>query len=80
MQRLIETSPWGEDAATIEQQILSQNKFHSSIQRSQEVERARDELVRTVELTVTRAQSSPWTGHIVHIDPTDRLCLYSGPK
>uniref|UniRef100_A0A4W5MGE2 Desmoplakin n=1 Tax=Hucho hucho TaxID=62062 RepID=A0A4W5MGE2_9TELE len=36
MQRLIETSPWGEDAATIEQQILSQNKFHSSIQRSQE--------------------------------------------
>uniref|UniRef100_A0A673ZMG6 Desmoplakin n=1 Tax=Salmo trutta TaxID=8032 RepID=A0A673ZMG6_SALTR len=44
MQRLIETSPWGEDAATIEQQILSQNKFHSSIQRSQEVERARDEL------------------------------------
>uniref|UniRef100_A0A673ZKB0 Desmoplakin n=1 Tax=Salmo trutta TaxID=8032 RepID=A0A673ZKB0_SALTR len=51
MQRLIETSPWGEDAATIEQQILSQNKFHSSIQRSQEVERARDELVRTVELT-----------------------------
>uniref|UniRef100_A0A673ZMQ7 Desmoplakin n=1 Tax=Salmo trutta TaxID=8032 RepID=A0A673ZMQ7_SALTR len=62
--RLIETSPWGEDAATIEQQILSQNKFHSSIQRSQEVERARDELVRTVELTVTRAQSSPWTGQI----------------
>uniref|UniRef100_A0A8C8JVR4 Desmoplakin a n=1 Tax=Oncorhynchus tshawytscha TaxID=74940 RepID=A0A8C8JVR4_ONCTS len=44
MQRLIETSPWGEDAAAIEQQILNQNKFHSSIQRSQEVERARDEL------------------------------------
>ncbi|XP_038819796.1 desmoplakin-like [Salvelinus namaycush] len=44
--RLIETSPWGEDAATIEQQILSQNKFHSSIQRSQEVERARDELAQ----------------------------------
>uniref|UniRef100_A0A8C8JZS0 Desmoplakin a n=1 Tax=Oncorhynchus tshawytscha TaxID=74940 RepID=A0A8C8JZS0_ONCTS len=46
MQRLIETSPWGEDAAAIEQQILNQNKFHSSIQRSQEVERARDELAQ----------------------------------
>uniref|UniRef100_A0A8C7SL30 Desmoplakin a n=1 Tax=Oncorhynchus mykiss TaxID=8022 RepID=A0A8C7SL30_ONCMY len=46
MQRLIETSPWGEDAAAIEQLILNQNKFHSSIQRSQEVERARDELAQ----------------------------------
>uniref|UniRef100_A0A8C7I7B0 Desmoplakin n=1 Tax=Oncorhynchus kisutch TaxID=8019 RepID=A0A8C7I7B0_ONCKI len=46
MQRLIETSPWGEDAAAIEQQILNQNKFHSSIQRSQEVECARDELAQ----------------------------------
>ncbi|XP_055722660.1 desmoplakin-A isoform X2 [Salvelinus fontinalis] len=44
--RLIETSPWGEDAATIEQQILSQNKFHSSIQRSHEVDLARDELAQ----------------------------------
>ncbi|KAM9458315.1 desmoplakin-A-like isoform 2-T2 [Salvelinus alpinus] len=44
--RLIETSPWGEDAATIEQQILSQNKFHSSIQRSHEVDHARDELAQ----------------------------------
>ncbi|XP_020318191.1 desmoplakin-like isoform X2 [Oncorhynchus kisutch] len=44
--RLIETSPWGEDAAAIEQQILNQNKFHSSIQRSQEVECARDELAQ----------------------------------
>ncbi|XP_035644185.1 desmoplakin-like isoform X3 [Oncorhynchus keta] len=44
--RLIETSPWGEDAAATEQQILNQNKFHSSIQRSQEVERARDELTQ----------------------------------
>uniref|UniRef100_A0A8C7SK76 Desmoplakin a n=1 Tax=Oncorhynchus mykiss TaxID=8022 RepID=A0A8C7SK76_ONCMY len=44
--RLIETSPWGEDAAAIEQLILNQNKFHSSIQRSQEVERARDELAQ----------------------------------
>ncbi|XP_013995691.1 desmoplakin isoform X2 [Salmo salar] len=44
--RLIETSPWGDDAATIEQQILSQNKFHSSIQRSHEVDHARDELAQ----------------------------------
>uniref|UniRef100_A0A8C7NF30 Desmoplakin a n=1 Tax=Oncorhynchus mykiss TaxID=8022 RepID=A0A8C7NF30_ONCMY len=28
---------WGDDAATIEQQILSQNKLHSSIQRSHEL-------------------------------------------
>uniref|UniRef100_A0A4W5L1N1 Desmoplakin n=1 Tax=Hucho hucho TaxID=62062 RepID=A0A4W5L1N1_9TELE len=46
LQRLIETSPWGEDAATIEQQILSQNKFHSSIQRSHEVDRARDDMAQ----------------------------------
>ncbi|XP_056246796.1 desmoplakin-A isoform X3 [Seriola aureovittata] len=42
--RMIETAPWGDDSATIENQILSHNKTHSSIQRSQEVERARDEL------------------------------------
>ncbi|XP_017579264.1 desmoplakin isoform X3 [Pygocentrus nattereri] len=42
--RLIETSPWGDDTATIEQQLISHNKFHSSIQRSMEVERAREEL------------------------------------
>uniref|UniRef100_A0A8C8KA13 Desmoplakin a n=1 Tax=Oncorhynchus tshawytscha TaxID=74940 RepID=A0A8C8KA13_ONCTS len=46
LQRLIETSPWGDDAATIEQQILSQNKLHSSIQRSHEVDHARDELAQ----------------------------------
>uniref|UniRef100_A0A8C7I0Q7 Desmoplakin n=1 Tax=Oncorhynchus kisutch TaxID=8019 RepID=A0A8C7I0Q7_ONCKI len=54
-------SPWGDDAATIEQQILSQNKLHSSIQRSHEVDHARDELVRTIELTITGA---PWSGNI----------------
>ncbi|MBN3315832.1 DESP protein, partial [Atractosteus spatula] len=42
--RLIETSPWGDDSAAIEQQIYNQKKFHSSIQRSAEVDRARDEL------------------------------------
>ncbi|KAG7331686.1 hypothetical protein KOW79_005655 [Hemibagrus wyckioides] len=42
--RLIETSPWGEDPAVIEQQIMNHNRFHNSIQRSVEVERAQAEL------------------------------------
>ncbi|XP_071346602.1 desmoplakin-A isoform X3 [Trachinotus anak] len=42
--RMIETAPWGDDSATIENQILSHSKTHGSIQRSQEVDRARDEL------------------------------------
>ncbi|XP_037131652.1 desmoplakin-like isoform X2 [Syngnathus acus] len=42
--RMIQTAPWGDDSATIENQIMSHNKFHSTIQRSQEVDRARDEL------------------------------------
>uniref|UniRef100_A0AAX7UP48 Desmoplakin a n=1 Tax=Astatotilapia calliptera TaxID=8154 RepID=A0AAX7UP48_ASTCA len=41
---MVETAPWGDDSAAIEKQILSHNSFHSSIQRSSEVERARDEL------------------------------------
>ncbi len=47
---MIETAPWGDDSATIEKQILSHNKTHSSLQRSQEVERARDELVSDLSL------------------------------
>ncbi|KAM9349719.1 desmoplakin-A isoform 2-T2 [Symphorus nematophorus] len=42
--RMIETAPFGDDSAAIEKQILSHNKTHSSLQRSQEVDRARDEL------------------------------------
>ncbi|XP_073346698.1 desmoplakin-A isoform X2 [Pagrus major] len=42
--RMIETAPWGDDSATIEKQIMSHNRTHSSLQRSQEVDRARDEL------------------------------------
>ncbi|XP_060900761.1 desmoplakin-A isoform X2 [Labrus mixtus] len=42
--RMIETSPFGDDAEAIDKQIMSHNKTHSSIQRSQEVDRARDEL------------------------------------
>uniref|UniRef100_A0A3B3ZBJ4 Uncharacterized protein n=1 Tax=Periophthalmus magnuspinnatus TaxID=409849 RepID=A0A3B3ZBJ4_9GOBI len=46
VQRLIETAPWGDDPTTIDQQLISHQKFHSSIQRSPEVERARDELIK----------------------------------
>lgn len=45
LQRLIETASWGEDPAAIEQQLVSHQRFHTSIQRSAEVDRARDELV-----------------------------------
>ncbi|XP_048863258.1 desmoplakin-like isoform X1 [Brienomyrus brachyistius] len=44
--RLVETSSWGDDPSAIEQQIFNQNKFHSSIQRSPEMERAREELLQ----------------------------------
>ncbi len=47
LQRLIETAPFSDDTDAISQQILNHNKFQSSIQRSLEVDRARDELVRS---------------------------------
>lgn len=46
LQRLIETASWGEDPAAIEQQLVSHQRFHNSIQKSMEVDRAREELVR----------------------------------
>ncbi|KAM8838760.1 desmoplakin-A isoform 3-T3 [Synchiropus picturatus] len=42
--RMIETAPWGDDSATIENQIMSHSKVHTSLQRSSEVDRARDDL------------------------------------
>ncbi|XP_068604587.1 desmoplakin-A isoform X2 [Brachionichthys hirsutus] len=42
--RMIETAPWGDDSSAIEKQISSHSRTHSSLQRSQEVDRARDEL------------------------------------
>ena len=51
LQRLIETAPWGDDAESLEQQNINHNKFHNSIQRSTEMDRARDELVRDESLT-----------------------------
>ncbi|XP_056893777.1 desmoplakin-A isoform X1 [Takifugu flavidus] len=44
--RLIETASWGEDPTAIEQQLLSHQRFHKSIQRSAEVDRAREELMK----------------------------------
>ncbi|KAG1941839.1 desmoplakin isoform X2 [Pimephales promelas] len=44
--RLIETALWGDDLPAIEQQIANHRAFHSSIQRSEEVDRARTELMR----------------------------------
>lgn len=44
-QRLIETAAWGDDSAAIEQQLINHQRFHSSVQRSVEVDRARDDLV-----------------------------------
>ncbi|XP_062850665.1 desmoplakin-A isoform X3 [Trichomycterus rosablanca] len=43
---LIETSQFGEDANSIEQQIQKHNQFHNKLQRSAEVERAKSELMQ----------------------------------
>ncbi|XP_037537237.1 desmoplakin, partial [Nematolebias whitei] len=43
--RIIETAPWGDDSSAIDNQITAHNRFHSSIQRSQEVDRAKNELM-----------------------------------
>ncbi|XP_041862192.1 epiplakin-like [Melanotaenia boesemani] len=42
--RLIETASWGDDPATLEQQLINHQKFHSSIQRCPEMDRAKDDL------------------------------------
>uniref|UniRef100_A0A672L750 Desmoplakin n=1 Tax=Sinocyclocheilus grahami TaxID=75366 RepID=A0A672L750_SINGR len=60
LQRLIETAPFGEDAETISQQILNHNKFHSSVQRSQEVDRARDELLQSREKAGLHSLDQEW--------------------
>ncbi|XP_016095801.1 desmoplakin-like [Sinocyclocheilus grahami] len=44
--RLIETLSWGDDLLAVEQQIANHSTFHSSIQRSVEVDRARTDLLR----------------------------------
>ncbi|XP_060890230.1 desmoplakin-B isoform X2 [Labrus mixtus] len=58
--RLIETAPWGDDAETINQQLVSHQRFHSSIQRSPEMERARDELVKKGDKASLHALDQEW--------------------
>ncbi|XP_029563695.1 desmoplakin isoform X3 [Salmo trutta] len=58
--RLIETSHWGDDSAAIEQQLISHNKFHSSIQRSAEVDKAKDELFKKGDKANQHALDQEW--------------------
>ncbi|KAI4903225.1 hypothetical protein NFI96_020509 [Prochilodus magdalenae] len=58
--RLIETSQFGEDAEAIEQQIMNHNKFHSSIQRSTEYQRAKDELMQKGDKTALHYLEQEW--------------------
>ncbi|KAJ8395424.1 hypothetical protein AAFF_G00031580 [Aldrovandia affinis] len=58
--RLVETSPWGDTSEVIDQQIGNHSKFHSSIQRSTEVDRARDELVQKGDKAALNALEQEW--------------------
>ncbi|XP_076829268.1 desmoplakin-A isoform X1 [Brachyhypopomus gauderio] len=58
--RLIETAPFGDKADTIEEQITSHNKFHSSIQRSSELQRARDEMMQKGDKSSLHALDQEW--------------------
>ncbi|XP_072543155.1 desmoplakin-A isoform X2 [Salminus brasiliensis] len=58
--RLIETAPFGDDAVSIEQQIMNHNKFHSSIQRSTEFLRAKDELMQKGDKSSLHALEQEW--------------------
>ncbi|XP_015227441.1 PREDICTED: desmoplakin-like [Cyprinodon variegatus] len=42
--RLIETTAWADDPGGLEQQLINHQRFHSSIQRAPEVQRAIDEM------------------------------------
>ncbi|KAK9519723.1 hypothetical protein VZT92_022433 [Zoarces viviparus] len=58
--RLIETASWGEDVAAIEQQLNKHQSFHSSIQRSTEVDRARDDLNKKGDKGGSHALDQEW--------------------
>ncbi|XP_041790693.1 desmoplakin isoform X2 [Chelmon rostratus] len=58
--RLIETAPWGDDPAAIEQQLVSHQKFHNSIQRSTEMDRARDDLIKRGDKGNLHALDQEW--------------------
>ncbi|XP_034003437.1 desmoplakin-like isoform X1 [Trematomus bernacchii] len=58
--RLIETAPWGDDPASIEQQVLSHQSFHSANQRSAEVDRAREDLMKNGDKGNLHALDQEW--------------------
>ncbi|KAG7514579.1 desmoplakin-like isoform X1 [Solea senegalensis] len=58
--RLIETAQWGDDPAAIQQQLNSHQNYHSSIQRSMEVDRARDDLVKKGDKGNLHALEQEW--------------------
>uniref|UniRef100_A0A3Q3X8R6 Uncharacterized protein n=1 Tax=Mola mola TaxID=94237 RepID=A0A3Q3X8R6_MOLML len=58
--RLIETAPWGDDSAAIEQQLVSHQKFHNSIQRSAEFDRSREELFKKGDKGNLHALEQEW--------------------
>ncbi|XP_075901736.1 desmoplakin-B isoform X2 [Nelusetta ayraudi] len=58
--RLIETAPWGDDPAAIEQQLINHQRFHSSVQRSAEVDRARDDLMKKGDRGSLHALDQEW--------------------
>uniref|UniRef100_A0A673VYX6 Desmoplakin n=1 Tax=Salmo trutta TaxID=8032 RepID=A0A673VYX6_SALTR len=57
---LIETSQWGDNSADIEQQLISHRKFHSSIQRSPEVDKAKVELIKKGDKANQYALDQEW--------------------
>nr|XP_061791082.1 desmoplakin-A-like [Nerophis lumbriciformis] len=58
--RLIETTFWGEDPASIEKNLISHQRFHNSIQNSAEVDRARSELVKKGDKGNLHALDQEW--------------------
>ncbi|KAM8746433.1 desmoplakin-B isoform 3-T3 [Acanthopagrus schlegelii] len=58
--RLIETASWGDDQAAIEQQLNNHQKFHGSIQRSHEMDRARDDLIKKGDKGNLHALDQEW--------------------
>ncbi|XP_064189945.1 desmoplakin-B isoform X3 [Anguilla rostrata] len=58
--RLVETSSWGDTSDVIDQQIINHNKFHSTIQRSPEVDKARDELIQKGDKAALNALEQEW--------------------
>ncbi|KAM7409324.1 hypothetical protein PAMA_001007 [Pampus argenteus] len=58
--RLIETASWGNDPAAIEQQLINHQKFHNSLLRSTEVDRARDDLIKKGDRGYLHALEQEW--------------------